>query len=60
MPVSLKAPLYLNPIFFVTVSLVPRGQLYPEWFICLAVFFAISVLSAVLTLRNLRRSGDIA
>jgi ABC-2 type transport system permease protein len=60
MPVSVKAPLYLNPIFFVTVSLVPRGQLYPEWFICLAVFFAVAALSAALTLHNLRRSGDVA
>jgi hypothetical protein len=37
-PESVKAPLYLNPLFFITVSLVPRGQLYPEWFICLSVF----------------------
>lgn len=60
MPAGVKAPLFLNPLFFVTVSLVPRGELYPEWFICLAVFVSISVLSAALTLRNLRRSGDIA
>lgn len=59
-PAIVKAPLYVNPVFFITMSLVPRGQLYPEWFICLAVFVAISALSAALTLRNLRRSGDIA
>jgi ABC-2 type transport system permease protein len=59
-PASVKAPLYLNPLFFITVSLVPRNQLYPEWFTCLLVFFAVAALSAALTLRNLRRSGDIA
>jgi ABC-type transport system involved in multi-copper enzyme maturation permease subunit len=59
-PAVVKAPLYVNPVFFVTVCLVPRGELYPEWFICLAVFVAISALSAVLTLRNLRRSGELA
>ena len=60
MPAGVKAPLFLNPLFFVTGSLVPRGELYPEWFICLAVFVVISVLSAALTVRNLRRSGDVA
>ncbi|MFY9802253.1 MAG: ABC transporter permease subunit [Candidatus Acidiferrales bacterium] len=59
-PSIVKAPLYLNPLFFITVSLVPRSQLYPEWFICLAVFAVIAALSAALTIRNLRRSGDIA
>jgi len=59
-PESVKAPLYLNPLVFITVSLVPRRQLYPEWFICLSVFSAIAALSAILTLRNLRRSGDVA
>ena len=30
-----------------------------KWFICLSVFSAIAALSAILTLRNLRRSGDV-
>jgi hypothetical protein len=59
-PLKVRAPLYLNPLFFLTSALVPKNQLYPEWFICLGVFVALAALCAVLTLRNLRRSGDIA
>jgi len=59
-PLEVRAPLYLNPLFFLTAALVPRKQLYPEWFICLGAFVAVAALCAVLTLRNLRRSGEIA
>jgi ABC-2 type transport system permease protein len=59
-PLQVRAPLYLNPLFFLTSALVPKRQLYPEWFTCLGAFVAVAVLCAVLTLRNLRRSGDIA
>jgi ABC-type transport system involved in multi-copper enzyme maturation permease subunit len=58
--VWVRAPLYLNPFFFLTTALVPKQQLYPEWFTCLGAFVAVALLCAVLTLRNLRRSGDIA
>jgi hypothetical protein len=60
MPLKVRAPLYLNPLFFLTSALVPKEQLYPEWFICLGAFVAVAALCALLTLRNLRRSGDIA
>jgi ABC-type transport system involved in multi-copper enzyme maturation permease subunit len=59
-PAMVKAPLYLNPLFFLTTALVPKNQLYPEWLECLGAFVAIALLCAGLTLRNLRRSGDIA
>lgn len=56
---ALKAPLYLNPVYFLTMSLVPADQLYPEWVQCLAVFSLLGVVSALLTLRNLRRGGEM-
>ncbi len=56
---AVKAPLYLNPVYFLIVSLAPARGLYPQWVICLAAFLAIAALSVFLTLRNLRRSGDI-
>ena len=59
-PAMVKLPLYLNPLFFLTTALVPKNQLYPEWFECLGAFVAVALLCAGLTLRNLRRSGDIA
>ena len=59
-PAMVKAPLYLNPLFFLTTALVPKNQLYPEWFECLGAFVAVALLCAGLTLRNLRRSGDVA
>jgi hypothetical protein len=59
-PLKVRAPLYLNPLFFLTSALVPKNQLYPEWFECLGAFVAVALLCAGLTLRNLRRSGDIA
>jgi ABC-2 type transport system permease protein len=59
-PLLLRVPLYFNPLFFLTTALAPKEQLYPEWFICLGVFAAIAALCAGLTLRNLRRSGDIS
>jgi ABC-2 type transport system permease protein len=59
-PAMVKVPLYLNPLFFLTTALVPKNQLYPEWFECLGAFLVVALLCAGLTLRNLRRSGDIA
>jgi len=57
-PLLTRLPLYFNPLFFLAVAFVPREQLYPEWFICLAVYLGLGGLSALLTLRNLRRSGE--
>ncbi len=59
MPLAVKAPLYLNPVFFLTVAFAPKEQLYPEWVTCLAVFLLLGGLSTLLTLRNLSRSGDV-
>jgi ABC-type transport system involved in multi-copper enzyme maturation permease subunit len=58
-PYLVKAPLYFNPIFFLTVGFVPARQLYPEWTQCLAVFSLLGVVSVLLTLRNLRRGGEM-
>jgi len=59
MPSILKAPLYFNPAFFLTMAFVPADQLYPEWVQCLAVFLLLGVVSTLLTLRNLRRGGEM-
>jgi len=40
-PLKVRAPLYLNPLFFITAALVPSKQFYPEWFICLGAFVAV-------------------
>jgi RsiW-degrading membrane proteinase PrsW (M82 family) len=59
MPSILKAPLYFNPVFFLTMAFVPMDQLYPEWVQCLAVFLLLGIVSTLLTLRNLRRGGEM-
>jgi|ERR1700728_2337080 hypothetical protein len=56
---TFRRSVYLNPLFFLTMALVPKNQLYPEWFKCLGAFVAVALLCAGLTLRNLRRRGDI-
>ena len=59
LPSILKAPLYFNPVFFLTMAFVPADQLYPEWVQCLAVFLLLGIVSTLLTLRNLRRGGEM-
>jgi ABC-type transport system involved in multi-copper enzyme maturation permease subunit len=58
-PGAVRAPLYFNPFFFLTVAFVPADELYPAWVQCLAVFTLLGVLSVLLTLRNLRRGGEL-
>jgi ABC-type transport system involved in multi-copper enzyme maturation permease subunit len=60
LPLRARAALYFNPVFFLTMSFAPKDQLYPEWFVCLALYLFLAALSSVLTLRNIRRSGDTA
>jgi hypothetical protein len=54
-----KAPLYVNPLFFLTMGCAPVQQLYPEWIRCLGVFAFLGLLAIGLTLWNLRRSGEV-
>jgi ABC-2 type transport system permease protein len=58
-PYYVKLPLYLNPVFFLTMGFAPAQQLYPEWVRCLGVFVALGLLAAALTVWNLRRSGEV-
>jgi hypothetical protein len=51
--------MYLNPFFFLTASFAPPNQLYPAWTTCAAVFIVVGALAVTLTLRNLRRGGDL-
>jgi ABC-2 type transport system permease protein len=60
LPLWIRAPLYINPVFLLTTGFVPRAQLYPEWFWCVVTYVGVSVLCILLALRNIRRSGDIA
>jgi ABC-2 type transport system permease protein len=58
-PLNIRVPMYVNPFFFLTASFAPPRQLYPAWFTCACVFFALGALAVALTLRNLRRRGDL-
>jgi ABC-2 type transport system permease protein len=58
-PLNIRAPMYVNPFFFLTASFAPPKQLYPAWITCACVFIALGVLAVALTLRNLRRRGDL-
>jgi hypothetical protein len=58
-PLNIRAPMYVNPFFFLTASFAPPKQLYPAWITCAAVFIALGVLAVALTLRSLRRRGDL-
>jgi ABC-type transport system involved in multi-copper enzyme maturation permease subunit len=57
-PLNIRAPMYLNPFFFLTASFAPPKQLYPAWITCASVFITLGALAMALTLRNLRR-GDL-
>lgn len=57
-PWSIRAPMYLNPFFFLTASFAPPKQLYPDWVTCAVVFLAFGVLAVALTLRNLSSRAD--
>jgi ABC-type transport system involved in multi-copper enzyme maturation permease subunit len=59
MAAAVKAPLFFNPVFFLTVGFAPAAQLYPEWVQCAAVSLLLAVVSVLLTLRNLRRAGEM-
>jgi hypothetical protein len=58
-PLNIRIPMYLNPFFFLTASFAPPKDLYPAWITSACVFIAIGTLAVVLTLRNLRRRGDL-
>jgi ABC-2 type transport system permease protein len=58
-PRNIRAPMYVNPFFFLTASFAPPKQLYPAWTTCASVFIALGALAVALTLRNLRRRGDL-
>jgi ABC-type transport system involved in multi-copper enzyme maturation permease subunit len=58
-PLDIRIPMYLNPFFFLTASFAPPKELYPAWITSACVFVGIGTLAVVLTLRNLRRRGDL-
>jgi ABC-2 type transport system permease protein len=58
-PLNIRAPMYVNPFFFLTASFAPPKQLYPAWITCACVFIALGSLAVAMTLRNLRRRGDL-
>jgi ABC-type transport system involved in multi-copper enzyme maturation permease subunit len=57
-PRDIRAPMYLNPFFFLTASFAPPRQLYPAWLTCAGVFIAVGALTVVLTLRNLKQAAE--
>lgn len=56
LPPNVRAPMYVNPFFFLTASFAPPKQLYPAWITSAAVFVLMGAIA--LTLRNLCRKGD--
>ena len=58
-PLNIRVPMYLNPFFFLTASFAPPKQLYPAWITSACVFIALGAVAVTLTLRNLRRRGDL-
>ena len=58
MPRYYFTPLYLNPYYALTVSLMHTRQKFPDWAICAVVFFALGLLAAFLAFRNIRRRGE--
>ena len=59
LPLNVRAPMYLNPFFFLTASFAPPRQLYPAWTTCAVVFIVLGALAAARTLQNLRHSRDL-
>lgn len=57
-PLSISAPMYLNPFFFLTASFAQPRDLYPAWVTSACAFIMIGVLATIATLRNLQRKRD--
>jgi ABC-type transport system involved in multi-copper enzyme maturation permease subunit len=53
-----KAPLYFNPVFFLTMGMAPAESLYPEWVRSLVVLVLLTLAAILLTLFNLRRASE--
>ena len=58
MPRYYSIPLYLNPFYALTASLMRGHQRFPDWIICALVFFALGVLAAIFGCRNIHRRGE--
>ena len=58
MPRYYQTPLYLNPYYALTSSLMRTGQRFPDWAICALVLAALGLLATFLSLRNIRRRGE--
>jgi ABC-2 type transport system permease protein len=51
-------PLYVNPFYALTASLMHAHQKFPDWLICASVFLVLGLLAAFLAFRNIRRRGE--
>ena len=58
-PLNIRAPMYVNPFFFLTTSFAPARELYPAWVTSACVFVALGAIAVRGTLRNLKRKGDV-
>jgi hypothetical protein len=45
-PWTVKLPLCLNPVFFLTIGFAPAQQLFPELVCCLGIFVFLGLLDA--------------
>jgi ABC-2 type transport system permease protein len=56
-PVALQF-LYLNPYFLVGMAFIRPQDWYPDWYISLGTFFVLGVITLLLALHNIRRTGE--
>jgi ABC-type transport system involved in multi-copper enzyme maturation permease subunit len=58
MPRYYTSPLYLNPYYALSSTLLHEHQKFPDWAFCSLVFAALGILAAFLAFRNIRRRGE--
>jgi ABC-2 type transport system permease protein len=51
-------PLYLNPFYALSASLIHAHRRVPEWLISASAYLALGLLAAFLAFRNIRRRGE--
>lgn len=57
-PGYVRAPLYLNPFYALTMAFVPNRSGYPDWLLSVQLFAALGCLATALALRNIERGGE--
>jgi len=59
-PGYVKAPMYLNPYYAVTLAFQRHEPGFPDWIICALLFAGLAIWTAAFAMRNIERSGEQA